>query len=202
MGNTDYFPLDPDYTLGEGFSDGVLRSQSMGRTDFQRLVAPPLRSFKLYFNGRSSAEKAQLQQFYREMEASWFVFNHPAYMITGEPPAYLERAFPVRFAAPPSFELSAYESWGMEADLVEAAGCALAIEDCPDPDDGHPTATIIGTVSGSDMIFIYAGYGFVYTGTGTLALDGVSVTSPLLTVPLGLHRLVVTGGSGTLEAVI
>lgn len=200
MASTDTFPLDPDYVVTEQYDDGMLRTASLGGKAFNRLVRAPRRQFRLEFRGRPTSDKESLLSFYRELEASYFSFDHPAYVLDGGAP--VERTFPAFFAAPPRFDHVANDCYDMTADLIEAIGCTLESGDYPDPTDGNPTATIVGTVSGSDMIFVYGGYGLTYTGTGTLALDGASITSPKLDVPLGLHRLYVTGGSGTLEVVI
>jgi hypothetical protein len=200
MGSSDTFPLDPDYAVTEQYDDGMLRSDSIGGNRFARLVRPPRRQFHLVFNQRSAADKDSLLQFYREMEATYFVLEHPCYLLDEGVP--LERVFPAHFAGPPKFSHAGSDCYDMECDLLEAVGCQLESGDYPDPTDGHPTATIAGVVSGADQIFVYGGYGFTYTGTGTLALDGVAATSPKYDVPLGLHRLYVTGGSGALEAVI
>ena len=202
MGSADKLPIDPDYPISESYDDGMLRSRSLGGTPFLRRVAPARRSFHLIFSSRPTSDKQSLMSFYRETENTYFVLEIPVYIVSEG--AYVTRCFPVHWVSAPKCDLSGYEQWFIESDVIEAPGCALATNDYPDPDDGHPTATIIGTVSGADKIFIYSGYGFTYTGTGTLALDGVSVTSPKLNVPLGLHRLVVVGygGAATLEAVI
>jgi len=200
MAGTDVFPLSPDFTLAELFDEGVLRSRSMGRKEHMRTVAPPQRLFHLVFNGRSVADRETLLQWYREFEATWFRFDCAAYLYEGS--AYLTRSFPATFDGPPRFDFIGNDQYNMSADLREAVGCLLPNANCPDPSAGHPTATITGVVSGSDKIFVYGGYGFVYTGAGTLTLDGAAASSPCLYVALGLHRVYVTGGSGTLEAII
>ena len=201
MGATDNFPIDPDYPIQETIDDGVLRSRSIGRKEFARKVAPSQRVFRLQFSARSNADKLALMGWYREFETTWFTFTFPDYAVTGGG-VYSDRVFPVKFSGPPQCEWIGNDQWNMSCDLIEAVGCALSSGDYPDPADGNPTATIPGTVISSDKVFVYSGYGFAYTGSGSLALDGASVTSPKLDVTLGLHRLYVTGGSGTLEVVL
>ncbi len=203
MGSSDSLPLTPDYIFTEQYQEGVQRSRSMAGHSFQRVVKPPQRLFHCLFNGRGTADKNSLWNFYREMEATYFVLEVPTYHVSGV--TYVTRHFPVEWAGPPKSEWSAHENYSMECDLIEAINCPLQTADYPDPDDGHPTATIAGTVSGADKYFVYAGYGFTYTGTGTLTLDGVTVlVTEKLDVPLGLHYLLVTGygGAATLEVVI
>jgi hypothetical protein len=200
MGSTDYFPLTPDYPISEAIDDGVIRSRSIGRTEFTRQAAPSQRIFHLKFSGASNADKLSLIGWYREFEADWFAFTFPDYCVAGA--TYHNRVFPVRFIGPPTCEWIANDQWNLSCDLIEAPGCALQSADYPDPADGNPTATISGTVTGADKIFIYSGYGFTYTGAGTITLDGTVVTSPKFDVVLALHRLYITGGSGTLEVVI
>jgi hypothetical protein len=200
MGSGDVFPVTPDYAITEQYREGVLRSRSLGGTDFQRAVAPAQRQFRCVFNGRGTTDKNSLLNWYREFEASYFVLEIPTYNVSTL--TYVTRHFPVIFGGPPRFEWIAHEQYNMECELIEAVGCALTSGDYPDPTAGQPTATVAGVVTGSDKVFIYSGYGFTYTGAGTLALDGTTVTSPKYDVPLGLHRLYVTGGSGTLEVLI
>ncbi len=200
MGATDVFPLTPDYAITEQFDDGMLRSASMGGKAFLRLVRPPRRSFHLVFKGRPTTDKETLLQWYREFEATYFRFDHSSYLFKTN--AYVSRSFPVHFAGPPKFDFVANECNDMECDLIEAVGCDLATSYWPTVAAGHPTATIPGVTSGADQIFVYGGYGFYYTGTGTLTLDGTAATSPKTDVALGLHRLYVTAGTGTLEVII
>lgn len=200
MGSTDYFPVDPDYPIVEAIDDGVLRSLSMGKKEFTRKYAPSRRIFRLTFTGRDDADKLSIMAWYREFENDYFAFTFPDYAVTGGG-VYSDRIFPVTFTGPPTCEWIGNDQWNLSCELIEAPACALQTADYPDPADGNPTVTITGTVSGSDKIFVYSGYGLTYTGAGTLTLDGVVITSPKLNVPLGLHRLYVTGGSGTLEVV-
>jgi hypothetical protein len=200
MGSTDDFPLVPDYPIQETEEDGVLRSRSIGRQEFARLAAPPLRQFPLTFSGRSTADKITLLEWYAKFRTDYFTLTLEDYAVS-EAGVYADRVFPVHFSGPPRVSWIGNNQWDIECALVEAPGCALATGDYPDPDDGHPLVAVTGTVSGSDKIFVYAGYGYIYTGSGTLTLDGVAAAATKLDVPLGLHRIYVTGGSGTLEVV-
>jgi hypothetical protein len=200
MGSSDTFPLTPDYVFAEQYREGTSRSRSHGGQDFQRQTAPDQRLFHCLFQDRGTTDKNSLWTSYQETKHDYTVLEIPLYVVSSL--TYVTRHFPVIWANPPKSEWTAHEHYNMECDLIEAVGCALSGGDYPDPTAGHPTATIAGTVVGSDKVFVYSGYGFVYTGAGTLVLDGVAVASPKYDVPLGLHRLYVTGGAGTLEVLI
>jgi hypothetical protein len=204
MGSSDEYPNNPDYPIQFSYIEGIQRLQSVGRKDYQRLYAPPQRVFQLVFSGRSTADKNEILQHYREFEGDYFVLVYPDFVSVGTAPSitYVDRSFPVRYRLAPQFEFVSNDNYNISLELLEAVDCVLASEDYPDPDDGHPTVTIPGVTIGSDQYFVYGGYGFVYTGTGTLALDGAAVTAEEIEIPLNLHRVYVTGGSGTLEAVI
>jgi hypothetical protein len=203
MAETDAFPLEPDYAITENWTEGVLRSQSMGRKEFSRLVAPPQRGFHLVFKGRPSSDKETLITWYRKFEASWFRFDYATYLV--EAAAYLSRSFPVAFAGPPKIEFASNECYDMECDLVEAVGRALPTSPNKYPtfSDGHPYVAVAnGFASGSDLVLVYGGYGFrtVNGGTYVITLDGTSLGAAPITktdVPLGLHRVIVTGGGAS-----
>jgi murein DD-endopeptidase MepM/ murein hydrolase activator NlpD len=196
---TDLFPLEPDYTIQESWREGVLREYSASRKDFQRIMAPPQRMFRLIFNGRTTAQHEQILDWYSRFQAEWFRFDHLTYLVEGS--AYLPRSFPVTFAGPPSSEFVSNECYNMEVELVEQPGRALPTANYPTFAAGHPYIAKVGVTVGADNIVTYAGYGFRTVAAGVLVthLDGVSLGAAPVTktdVPLGLHRVKFVAGAG------
>lgn len=205
MASDDYFPVEPDFPVAVSWLDGVNRYRSMGGKEYRRITKPPQRIFTLQFIGRPTTDLTSIQEWSRQYETDYFAFTHKYFVseVIGEaPPTYIDRTFPVNFNTVPQWQFKQNDTYDILVELIEAIDCDLESADYPNPEDGHPVVDIEGTTSGSDMIFIYAGYGFRYFGTGTITLDGSAATDTEIEVPLNLHRVYITSGTGTLEAII
>lgn len=135
MPASDIFPLDPDYLLPEQVVAGAVRAVADSGRVFQRLKKAPQRTWELEFLRRPTNEAEQVRDWHARFQKDYFVFRHKVYLNNSG--SYLQRDFPVTFAAEPEYELVANEGWDMRVRLLEAVGAALS--SYPDPAAGHPS---------------------------------------------------------------
>lgn len=186
MAAADIFPLDPDYTVSQPWSAGLIEAMALsGRRQARQAVHPARRQFRLLFRQRPTSEKLILEDWYRRFERDFFNFHHKVWAVN-ELGNYIERYFAVEFAGPPEIALVANEAYDMEVTLIEAVGRALF--QYPDPVAGHPSVffeedalsktqgtwalnVLDSAHGGSDKsnanantvdfaLWVYAGYGF------------------------------------------
>lgn len=137
MSETDLFPLDPDYAVAESIDPGVLRQRAASGRDLERKLRPPQRLFQLRFLERPTDEVEQIRDWYARFQSSFFNWLHKVYVNNAG--TYLQRRFPVVFAAEPEYELAQNEAWNVTVSLLEAVGRALPAANYPDPTAGHPS---------------------------------------------------------------
>lgn len=155
MPETDLFPLQPDYPINRRLLSGVVESVSDSGRRFARVKRAPRLLHTLELRARPTAEKMQLEEWYRRFEKSWFSFRDPVFGVNPDTGAYVERYFAVEFAREPDYELAAHEAWNLRVALVDRVGAALF--QYPDPAAGHKS------------IFLEEGEGSVLAGAWTQA---------------------------------
>lgn len=136
MAATDIFPLDPDYTLAQPWSEGIIRGVADSGRQLARLKRAPQRLFRLVLRQRPTREKLQVEDWYRRFERDFFTWRHAVWQVKPDG-SYLERYFAVEFVAPPQIELVGNEAYDLEVTVLEAVGRALFAY--PDPVAGHPS---------------------------------------------------------------
>lgn len=133
MSETDIFPLTPSYPITRRVLGGTVDVEAGSGRRVSRLARAPRLVHELELH-LSTAEKQQLEEWYRRFETSFFSLLDPVF---GEDPGggFLERYFSVEFAAPPDFELLLNDFWRARLALVDRVGAPFF--QYPDPDAGH-----------------------------------------------------------------
>ncbi|MCI0402494.1 MAG: hypothetical protein L0212_03090 [Acidobacteria bacterium] len=167
MGATDIFPVEADYTLPEQVIGGAVRAVAESGRVFQRLKKAPQRLFELELRRRPTFEAAQVRDWHARFQKDYFIFRHKVYADNGA--AYVERDFPVTFAAEPDYELLHNEAWDVRVRLLEAVGVALS--SYPDPAAGHDSHFLEETAG-------FATAGAWTSGAHTNAHGGAEKTNP------------------------
>jgi hypothetical protein len=135
MPESDIFPLQPDYPVSRRLLAGVVESLADSGRRFARLKRAPRLVHELELRRRSTAEKMQLEEWYRRFERSWFSFRDPVFAADPDSGAFVERHFSVEFAGQPEYELVGNEAWDLRVALVDRVGAPLL--SYPDPLAGH-----------------------------------------------------------------
>ena len=199
MGTSDTFPVDPDYSVTRSKVANVLTTKLDSARTYFRQKAAPQRIFDLGFTRHSAADWASIENFRLKMLTDFFTFfDKTAQGIPG-------RKFSCFFNSEPTYEEAGNEQVNIKLQLIEAVGAAL--DTYPDFAHNYPSINKLVAAAqdlgGSGKQWIYAGYGFRVNGSYTAVLvDESDVTGALaggvyIGVPLGLHRLRVTGGPPT-----
>lgn len=195
MATSDAYPLTPDYVLTRSKESNVLRGRVESGREYLRQKGAPRRVFDVVHQRRSKADWVSLENFRLKLMTDFFSFTDPSN----------SRVFSVYFHTEPVYEEVGNEQVNMKCQLIEAVGVAMVAY--PSFVAGNPSINVLiaafTDLGGSGKQYVYAGYGFRVNGTFTAVyLDEVDVTSSLSSgvltaVPLGLHRLRVTGGPPT-----
>ncbi len=201
MAYTDAFPLTPDYSLTRTKKANVLAGDLESGAQYYRQKGPPQRIFDLMFTRRSVADWNTLETFRLKMMADCFKFTD----VSATGASGTGRIFTCYFLSEPVYEEGGNEQVNMRAQLIEAVGKAL--DTYPDFAHDYPSVNQLRTAAenlgGDGYQWVYAGYGFKVNGAfTTVYLDETDVAASLtagtgeshyIGVPLGLHRLRVTG---------
>ncbi len=193
MPENDIFLLQPDYPITRRVLAGTVESTAESGRRFARVKRAPRLVHELELRRRPTTEKAQLEQWYRRFEHSWFSFFDPVFALEPDSNGFLERYFSVEFLALPEYELVGPDAWTMRVALVDRVGAPLL--SFPDPAAGYQsvfleedvalavsgtwTATAQTSAHGDSeasnpntnttdtLQWLYAGYGFrVWTRRG------------------------------------
>ncbi|MFQ5778368.1 MAG: hypothetical protein ACE5IP_10220 [Terriglobia bacterium] len=135
MAETDIFPLVPDFPVARRVLPGVVEAIADSGRRFTRLKRAPRLLHQLELRVRSTLERAQLEEWYRRFENSWFSFHDPVFVVDPANGSFLERYFSVEFAAEPHYRLVANDAWDLRVELLDRIGAPLF--SFPDPSAGH-----------------------------------------------------------------
>ena len=192
MAATDFFPVDPDYTVTRSAEANVLRGRVESAREFFRRKAAPRRVFLLLFQRRAKAEWNAIERFRLRMMTDFFTFEDKT----------ANRKYSVYFDQEPVYEEVGHEEHTIRVQLIEAVG--VAMNQYPSFAAGNPFGTVPASQAlnlGADGLqFVYAGYGYRVNGTySQVYLDDLLTggESPKTDVVLGLHRVRVVGGAVT-----
>ena len=144
MAETEIFPLLPDFPVARRVLPGVVESIADSGRRFTRLKRAPRLLHQLELRARSTAERTQLEEWYRRFENSWFSFRDPVFAVNAESSSFLERYFSVEFAGEPHYRLVANDAWDLNLELLDRIGAPLF--SYPDPAAGHRSVFLEETV--------------------------------------------------------
>ena len=192
MAATDTFPVDPDYTVTRTKESNILRGRVESAREYFRQKAAARRVFALVFSRRAKSDWDAIENFRLKMLADFFTFNDKT----------AGRLYSVYFDTEPAYEETGNEEHTIRVQLIEAVGAPMQVY--PDFSGSYPWANIPASAAvdlgASGKVFVYSGYGYRVNGTFTsLYLDETDSggTNPNPSVPLGLHRVRVVGGTPT-----
>jgi hypothetical protein len=135
MPEADIFPLQPDYPVSRRLLSGLVESLADSGRRFARLKRAPRLMQELELRRRPTADKMQLEEWYRRFERSWFTFHDPVFAADPDSGSFIERYFSVEFTREPEYELVGNEAWDLRVSLIDRVGASLL--SYPDPVAGH-----------------------------------------------------------------
>jgi hypothetical protein len=192
MSELDNFPLEPDYSIVREHEVGVANLVSEDKSLVHVFTAPARRRFSLQFTKRLKAEFDSILSFRNSHLGDFFTYHDTT----------LGRKFSVYFDEEPVYRETASCRYTIDVEFLEAVNKALA--EYPSFSYGHPFGTILTAdaidLGGSGKLFFYSGYGLRVQGSYTAIFIDEAATdnsSVQLVVPLGLHRVRITGGPPT-----
>ena len=192
MGASDFFPIDPDYTVTRTAEANVLRGRVESAREFFRRKAAPRRVFLLLFQRRAKADWDSIEQFRLRMTADFFTFEDKT----------AGRQYSVYFDQEPVYEEVGHEEHTIRVQLIEAVGAGMNLY--PSFAAGNPFGSVPVSqaldLGANGKQFVYAGYGYRVNGSySQIYLDDLLTggESPKTDVVLGLHRVRVVGGAPT-----
>jgi len=201
MASSDTFPVDPDYGSVLSHEPNVLVGRVESARTYLRQKAAPRRVFGLVWQRHPMSDFNLIDDFYHKMLADFFTYHWKESALG----AFTGRKFSVEFASQPVYQFAGFEQIDIRCEVIEKVGAAMALYptfagDYPFGNKLTAAATDLGA---EGKLWIYAGYGYRVNGSGPypdIFLDEVSQGGGATTgtsVPLGLHRLRVKGGTPT-----
>lgn len=192
MGASDYFPIDPDYTVTRSLRPNLLRVRLESGREIVRQKSAPQRLFTLVFNRRPKADWQAIEDFRLSMMTDYFSFQDKT----------ANRTYSVHFEEEPVFEETGFEEHTIRLQLVEAVGAGAS--SYPTFLAGNPFQTILASqatdLGPNGLLFTYSGYGYRVNGPFTqIYLDDLLTggENPKTDVVLGIHHVRILGGPPT-----